>query len=162
MSHYYVDSSALAKRYLTEVGSIWLQSLVDPQNDNVIITAAITRVEVASALAARHRASKGLTIDERDGAVSLLIQHCHDEYLMIPVGAEILDLALTLTQNHRLRAYDAIQLATALIANAQLLSADLPALTFIAADTDLLTASRDEGLEIDNPNDQPDEIVVDK
>ena len=41
---------------------------------------------------------------------------------------------------------------TALIANETLVTASLPALTFIAADNDLVKAANTEGLATDNPN----------
>lgn len=60
-----------------------------------------------------------------------------------------------LTQRHRLRGYDAVQLAAALLANQPLIAAGLPALTFIAADEDLIAAARAEGLPAENPNAYP-------
>ena len=54
MSAFYFDSSALTKRYLTEIGSAWVTNLTDPAAANTIIVAEITRVEVAAALASRH------------------------------------------------------------------------------------------------------------
>lgn len=59
------------------------------------------------------------------------------------------------TQNHRLRGYDAIHLATALTVNAALTAANLPPLIFVAADDDLLAAARAEGLATENPNYHP-------
>jgi hypothetical protein len=64
----------------------------------------------------------------------------------------ILDRAVYLTQNHRLRGYDAVQLATAITANQTFLGAGLIPVTFVAADTDLLAAAQAEGLTTDNPN----------
>jgi hypothetical protein len=63
MTSYYLDSSALAKRYVTETGSTWVRGLSDVATDNVIISAEITRVEVAAALAARHRAPNFLHVN---------------------------------------------------------------------------------------------------
>lgn len=56
-----------------------------------------------------------------------------------------------LLETHPLRAGDAIQLASALLANAQLQSANLPALIFLASDARLLTAANSEGLPTDDP-----------
>ncbi|NJO84064.1 MAG: type II toxin-antitoxin system VapC family toxin [Blastochloris sp.] len=117
MSQFFVDSSALVKRYVTEVGTPWIQALSDPVAGNTLVSAASTRVEVAAALASRHQASAGLSLAERDGAVALLEQHCATEYVLIPIDTPALDRALTLTQRHRLRGYDAVQLATALAVN---------------------------------------------
>jgi hypothetical protein len=51
--------------------------------------------------------------------------------------------------------YDAVQLATALVANETLAAAGLPSLTFVAADDDLVAAARAEGLDAENPNHHP-------
>jgi hypothetical protein len=67
----------------------------------------------------------------------------------------VIDQAITLTQEHRLRGYDAMQLATALITQKSLIDAKLSPLTFIAADTDLLAAAQAEGLAVENPNNYP-------
>ncbi|NWG21655.1 MAG: hypothetical protein HXY39_15200 [Chloroflexi bacterium] len=45
-----------------------------------------------------------------------------------------------------------MQLAAALAANEPLVAAGLPALTFLAADDDLVVAARAEGLPAENPN----------
>ena len=67
----------------------------------------------------------------------------------------ILGRAVGLTQNHRLRGYDAIQLAAALVVHDQYLAAGLPGLTLISADNDMNTAAQVEGLAADNPHSHP-------
>jgi predicted nucleic acid-binding protein len=146
MSLLFFDSSALAKRYLTEIGSAWIAAQTDPAAGNTIVVAEITRVEVAAALAARHRLPDGITRAERDQLFGLLARHIATEYRAIPISVAVADHAMQLTQAHRLRGYDAVQLAAALAA-----AAALPGLTFIAADNDLLNAARAEGLTADNP-----------
>ncbi len=146
MSLFFFDSSALAKRYLTEVGSAWVGSLMDPASGEVVVVAEATRVEVAAAIAARARAG-AITSAERDALVGLLLHHCDTDYQMVTLDAVTVSRAVTLTQQHRLRAYDAIQLATALVA-----AAVLPGIAFVAADNDLLHAAQAEGLAVENPN----------
>jgi len=51
-----------------------------------------------------------------------------------------------------LRGYDAVQLAAAVTFQKLLVVAQLPALTFLCADTVLLRAAQQQGLLIDNPN----------
>lgn len=68
---------------------------------------------------------------------------------------EVIDLAVELTQRQKLRGCDAIHLATALIANRQLVIHQLPSLIFVAADEDLLLAAHGEGLSTENPNLHP-------
>ena len=154
MSDFYLDSSAVAKRYLVEVGTPWVRALTDPAAGNTITLSTITRAEVAAALAARHRAGD-ISRRERDDAVDLLLAHCDTEYRLVPVGDAIISQAVDLTQRHRLRGYDAVQLATALAVEASLRAAGLPDLTFVAADADLVAAAPAEGLGADDPNLHP-------
>lgn len=152
MNYVFLDASAIVKRYLTEPGSAWVDMITDPVADNAIVLAEITRVEVAAALAARHRASGGIALDARDRAVSLLLYHCTMAYQLVPLTPAIVNRAVQLTQTYRLRGYDAVQLATALIVHAHYLAAGLPGLMFVAADDDLLVAARAEALTVENPN----------
>lgn len=154
MSSFYLDSSAVVKRYLTEIGSAWVRNLTNPAAAHTITLAKITQVEVATALAARHRAG-GISRKERDDAVDLLAEHCEIEYRLTGTTRSILDRAVALTQRHRLRGYDAVQLATALEVNRSLLRAGLQGLIFVAADADLVSAARGEGLLADDPNSHP-------
>jgi predicted nucleic acid-binding protein len=156
MSHLYFDSSALVKRYLTETGSDEVLALTDQTiRRYTLIIAEITRVEVAAAFSARHRASGGISHRERNDALRLFLKHCDSEYHLTPFTPAIISRAVTLTQNYRLRGYDAAQLATALVVNETLLEAGLSNLTFIAADDDLLVAAHAEGLATKNPNNLP-------
>ncbi len=152
MTTYFLDASAVVKRYLTEVGSEYIADLFDQSLPNTFILAEITRVEVAAALAARQRARSGLTLKERELAVALLLRHCDREYKMVPLTPEILGRAIELTQSHRLRGYDAVQLAAALTTNKALRTAGLAELVFITADNDLIQAAVAENLPSQNPN----------
>lgn len=154
MTSFFLDTSALVKRYFPEVGSAWIARLIDPSAGNMLVLSAITRVEAAAAFAIKYR-SGNATLAERDAAYRLLVLHTTIEYDLAPVDAALLDQAMTLTQRYRLRGYDAVQLATALVVNVRYLGAGLPTLTFVSADIDLNAAARDEGLPTENPNDHP-------
>lgn len=151
MTTYYLDTSALVKRYLVEQGTTWIRQLSDPLVRNTIIISEVTLVEAAAALAARYRGGF-IDLIERDAAVDLLLRHADTEYILVPLGRTTIDRALALTQQHRLRGYDAVQLATALIVHAQYCAAGVPIMTFLSADNDLITAARAEGVIADNPN----------
>jgi hypothetical protein len=64
----------------------------------------------------------------------------------------VCDTARDLLFRHTLRAYDSVQLASALAATHALRQAGLPGLTFLSADARLLDAAATEGLPIDDPN----------
>jgi predicted nucleic acid-binding protein len=152
MSHFYLDASAIVKRYSPEAGSAWVQEQIAPLAGHTVVLSEITLAEVAAALAAKHRASDGITQKERDDAVALFLSHCDAEYALVAINRSIIDRAVSLTQGHKLRGYDAVQLATALVTNETLSSAGLLRITFVAADEDLLAAAEAKGLLTENPN----------
>jgi predicted nucleic acid-binding protein len=45
LSVYFADTSAVAKRYLPEVGSTWVQSWIDPASGHVTIISALSIAE---------------------------------------------------------------------------------------------------------------------
>jgi len=151
VTEYYVDASALVKRYADEAGSTWVLQITDPQAQHTILLAEITLAEVAAALAAKSRAPGGITQEQRDRILSRFLQDCAGHFVLLQVDRPVIDRAVELTQRHRLRGHDAVQLATALVASETLQSQNLPAPTFVAADNDLLTAATSERLPIENP-----------
>lgn len=74
---------------------------------------------------------------------------------MVELTAIVIERARRLLESYPLRAYDAIQLASALLVNETLLSAALPPLVFLTADERLLITAQTEGLTADNPNAHP-------
>jgi len=66
-----------------------------------------------------------------------------------------IDTARQLANQHPLRAYDAVQLATSWLLNQNLLHTGKPPLTFICADDCLIASAQTEGLLTDNPNHHP-------
>jgi len=72
------------------------------------------------------------------------------------VDHPVIDRAVELTQRHRLCGYDAVQLATALVASEIIQSQNLSAPIFVAADNELLTAATSERLPVENPLDHTD------
>ena len=150
MPTYYLDASAVVKRYVSEMGSAWVQALCSNE-ENTLIMAEITLAEVASAFARAARGGR-ISAEERLSYLDLFIGDCAEHYRLMATKRTIIDRAVDLTQSHYLRGYDAVHLATALAMNAELLRKRLPPLTFVAADEDLLKAAEAEGLPTENPN----------
>jgi hypothetical protein len=71
------------------------------------------------------------------------------------VTRQTVEQAAALADKHGLRGYDAVQLATALEAQAVRDSLGLPQLIFVSADGHLNTAAQSEGLPLENPNNYP-------
>ncbi len=156
MTDYYVDASALVKRYADESGSTWVRQITDPSAQQAILLAEITLAEVAAALAAKHRAPGGITQEQRDRVLSRFLQDCAEHFVLLPLDRPVIDRAVELTQCHRLRGYDAVQLATALVATETMHMQNLLSPVFVAADGDLLTAAATEHLPVENPLSHPE------
>ncbi len=151
MTDYFLDSSALVKRYFLETGSQWVLAITDTAAGHSILLAEISLAEVAAAAAAKHRAPLGISLQVRDRTVGRFLQECAQQFVLLRVDRPVIDVAVKLTQTYRLRGYDAVQLATALVNNQNLIAAGRPGLTFVSADADLLLAAQAEGLATENP-----------
>jgi predicted nucleic acid-binding protein len=118
------------------------------EDDRAKVVSALTQIEARSAIC-RLGKEKKLTpeqvssaINALDGDINRLVQQ--------PVLPPVLDAANAMVERHYLRALDAIQLASAIIAR-DLMQA--PDMRFIASDKQLLEAAKNEGFAIWNPSD---------
>lgn len=150
MTVYFLDTSALLKRYIVESGTVWVQAATSLQAANKILVSEITVVEMVSGIARLKRESRIPMRTAR--ALRLLInRHMHREYHAVLLSEVILQTAQDLLDKHPLRAYDSIQLASALDSNAKLIRSGLSPLVFVSADTRLLNAATGEGLPTHQP-----------
>jgi len=151
---YYADSSALAKRHVSEIGTAWIEQEFDVASGNKIVTAKLSVAEVLSAMNRRRRES-GITTAEYAKFSGDFLSFVQADYEMVELTDTVLIETQRLLESYPLRAGDAIQLASALLANIQIQSAKLPALIFLASDVRLLSAANDEGLQTDDPQNHP-------
>jgi predicted nucleic acid-binding protein len=151
---YQFDSSGLVKRYVREVGSQWVRTILRSDSGNIVSIAEITRAEVASALSRRAREGQ-ITQEQCSRLIQTLEVHCATRYPLVPTDHAIVGLAVNLLQRHPLRAYDAIQLSTALTVSRSLAAHGIPSLIFVSADDALNVAAQAEGLATENPNQHP-------
>jgi predicted nucleic acid-binding protein len=141
MPSYFLDSSALVKQYIEEVGSSWVIDVLNQYNSRIFI-ARLAAAEVSSAFVRRGLATcVSELLDQFD-------KNFENAYLTVHISDIIVDFAVKLVRKHRLRGCDGIQLAAALS-----LIEDSPDLIFVCCDEELNNAARAEGLEVENPND---------
>ena len=50
MPAYYLDTSALVKRYFAEIGTGWVRSITDPAAGNLLFTGRLTGPEAIAAI----------------------------------------------------------------------------------------------------------------
>jgi uncharacterized protein len=134
----YLDTSALIKRFVAEVGSETVDDLIGKSGPVMIAKIGFAEVHA------------GLKRKQREGALSgqdyaLSVRQFEADwvhYHRIDLLDDILQLARDLIQQHPLRGFDAIHLASALSAK----RATGEDLSFAAADTRLLRAAESEHL----------------
>jgi len=150
----YLDTSALLKRYVTETGSDWVRTYLTLAMPPAVFISYLTVVEATCAFARRLRDGTLLPADHAT-AVQAFDYDITYRYNLVDITPATIDAARWLANQHPLRAYDAVQLATAWLLNQDLLRTDKPPLRFICADDCLIAVARAEGLRTDNPNHHP-------
>ena len=111
-------------------------------------------VETACAFARRRREGTLLAADYAR-VLALAEYDFAYRYNVLDVDLTLVDTAKRLADRHPLRAYDAVQLATAWQAHDILRRAGQPPLMFVTADDRLLAIAQAESLLTDNPNHHP-------
>jgi predicted nucleic acid-binding protein len=150
----YLDTSALVKQYVIETGTDWVRALLKLDRTPTVLTSLLTIVETICAFARRRR--EGVLSAEHHARI--LISFDYDtkyRFNILSLEPIAIETARRLANQHPLRAYDAVHLATAWLANEKLVQAGRPPLTFICADDRLLSVAQAEGLSTDNPNHHP-------
>ena len=154
MTAYFVDSSALVKRYVPETGSAWIRALSAQETGNSLFIARITWVEVRSAISRRQREGSLTSAD-----ATLIIQRfrsdLNNQYQVIDLDSTLAETAGQLVGQYPLRAYDAVQLASVLRIQPAFATTQSTSLIFLTADNRLSAIAQALGLLTDNPNHHP-------
>ncbi|HLJ81765.1 MAG TPA: type II toxin-antitoxin system VapC family toxin [Ktedonobacterales bacterium] len=156
MGTYFLDTSALVKRYVTEVGQDWVNRLFQRDAGNTLIISQATLAEAVAAFCAKARASD-ISETERDRIIALFRGEARRLCRLERVTTAIYTFAGDLCRMHRLRAYDAVQLACAITVRDKLTSLGVTPtfVTAVTADRELLSVASLEGLLTDDPNIHP-------
>jgi len=148
---YYLDTSAIVKRYTHEQGTSWVQNLMARPQGNDLYTVRLAGPEAIAALTRKARVGAVSTADATRASRAFR-RHWQRRLLVVEVTAAIADRAMDIATTHGLRGYDAVHLAAALTVEDARRLAGLPALTFVSADNDQRQAALAEGLLAENPN----------
>lgn len=154
MSIYYLDTSALMKRYIPERGTEWINQLLASTEPARFISSALVTLELTTAMSRGER-EKRISKAHRDRLAAQASQECDALLLQTGVSTEIIIEARELALRYPLRAYDAIHLATAIAVRGQASVLAVSPPVFVAADMTLLSAAQKEGFATENPNDHP-------
>jgi uncharacterized protein len=136
----YLDTSVLVKIYVEEDGSIAIREQVNKAR--FVATSMIAYVEARAAFARRRREGRLAPADHHRTVRAFDSDWEH--YLLVEITDSLIRGAATLAEEHSLRAYGAIHLASATLLRTRAAEAIL----FGSWDANLGNAARREGLEL--------------
>ena len=154
MTTYYADSSVLVRRHALEIGTSWFEAITQPTANNRIVTSRISTIEVLSAFQLKQREGL-LSAVHVNHLTTDFLALCSRDYSLVDVTVDVLDHARNLIQRYPLKAYDAVQLASAGAVSTLLHTAGFEPLVFLSADRQLLRAAGATGLIVDSPDLHP-------
>ncbi len=144
MACYYLDATALVKRYSPEIGTAKVNDLIAPSN-NTIIIGEVASLELYHVLNKKFRLNE-ITRDDLYTSVYTFELDIHQGiFQFLPLDHQILKNSKILTLKYgSLRGYQAVHLA-------MILSLSVLKPTMVATDGTLLSICREEGLKIFDP-----------
>jgi hypothetical protein len=155
MPLYYLEPSALVKRYVQEVGSIWLRTMMDQAVRGTLVISGLGRIEVIAALSRLQRA-KPSRAAELARLVYTFRRDVADRLRVMRLTDDLLSRAEAIAMKHGLRAYDAVHLASAMELRDAAAGQPEVETIMVSADEEVLTSAQDERLAIANPLSHPD------
>ncbi|MGC9334929.1 MAG: type II toxin-antitoxin system VapC family toxin [Anaerolineae bacterium] len=148
---YYLDTSALVKRYAREEGTAWILSLTDVTAEHDLYTVRMTGPEMIAALFRKARTGE-ISPDDASRSAESFRADWRRQYQIGEVTALVADKAMELAEKHGLRGYDAVHLASAVVLQQMREARELPSLTFVSAGAQQRETAAVEGLPVEDPN----------
>jgi predicted nucleic acid-binding protein len=136
----FIDASALAKRYVQEPGSEELEEIFNSVATEIFVS-TLSFVEFASAMG-RKLCNKEMTKAEVGKAIKELEKDWSEVFAKIPLEDMLAETAAALALEYSLKGADAVHLASANVADAEL---------FVASDKKLIRAAKKTGLNSYDP-----------
>ena len=153
MAVLFLDSSAVVKRYVSESGSQWTRTVLDPAVANEHHVSVVTGVGVISAIIRRRRIGS-LDATTASAAISEFLDDGQYLFSHVAAGERQIDRAMKFAQTHVLRGYDAIQLVSAVALGERYQTLGIQ-MIFVSADDGRNAAAIAEGLPVENPDLHP-------
>ncbi len=142
----YLDSSALIKKYVVEKGTAEVRGFFS--SGELLWTSKVSQAEVWSAFARRRR-GRDLTATQYR-ALAKSFERDWKAFAVVELSDDVMGMIRRIVERHPLRAFDAIQLASAIWAKQNLGEP----VVFVGADEPLLKAAEATALTVVNPEKQ--------
>lgn len=140
------DTSALFKKYVDEPGSASILTFIN--ESDLIYASSLVKLEICSTLEVSKNTSR-INSPTYRAAFKMLEKDFNENYIRkIDITEKVITKAFRLIRQRRLRAPDAIQLASALELREQIKETTV---TFICSDQRLIDAAKLESMKVFNP-----------
>jgi predicted nucleic acid-binding protein len=136
----FLDTSALAKRYVQEPGSKELEKLFDSITPEVFIS-TLAFVEFAAAMGRKLR-NKEIVRMKASQAIKELEEDWYNVFAKIPLDESLAETAASIALEYSLKGADAVHLASAQATSVEL---------FVASDDRLIRVAKKLGIDSYNP-----------
>jgi len=147
LSLYYLETSALVKLYVREMGTERLLALATSAPANRFAILSLAQVEFRAAVRRRQRSGE-ISPSEVDELIESFRHHSEGLFLVQTFSESLLDVACALIDAYALRGYDSMQLAGYLMLRS-VSGPEEP--IFVCSDKALLSAAQNEGCAVLNP-----------
>ena len=147
MALYFLETSALVKLYVYELGTERLLALATSGAGHRFAILSLAQVEFRAAIRRRQRSGE-IPASAADEVIESFQRHSEGKFLIQPCSDSVLDVALAVVDNYALKGYDAMQLAGYLMLRS-VSGVEEP--TFVCADKVLLSAAQSEGCPVLDP-----------
>jgi uncharacterized protein len=156
MMIYFLDSSAVIKHHFQEQGHRWVRSLHDPAQEHRLYISQAALVEVVATVCRKAR-EQNIPDEKRNMTIRNFRCDARNLYRVRLVNDTLYRAAGDLCRSHRLRAYDAVQLACAIAVRddalaVRRLGVKRSDFIFVSGDRKLLETALAEGLMVENPD----------
>ncbi len=148
MPVYYLDASAAVKAYSEERGADRVEEILEHGTE--IHMSRVCVVEVAAAFFGKTKTGE-MRMEEAVAALEEFRSDVENIYRIAEVGPVTTNRAVEVAERHHLRAYDCLQLATALLLQEQRVPFELTPLVIVSSDAELNAAAEGEGLNVEDP-----------
>ncbi|WP_458208679.1 type II toxin-antitoxin system VapC family toxin [Haladaptatus sp. NG-SE-30] len=144
MPSYFFDTSALVKRYYDEQGTDVVDTIVEPAENNILIT-SLAVIETVSAFR-RKQNRDSISRKEVDSLLAAFFDEALADFQIVPLDEQLFDYAFELILEDNLRTLDSLQLSAA-----RALATNVEGLTFVCADKKLVDVAQSKELPAINP-----------
>ena len=138
------------KLFVAETGTDKMIALFNRSEDRALLVSVLAAIEVRSAIRRRER-DEDINPTDATTVIAALVQET-GRIIESPISPPVLAEASGVIDRNQLRASDAVQLGSAIVAREAIGSGD--ELRFVASDNRLLSAAAKEGFQVWNPETQ--------